>query len=230
MHPDLLKYLAETSRHLSFSSIDVKNENLRFILRDISNRLFNLARSEPGTADDDIVGWETPKDRARVLKLARELWDKDEHSCAWSDENREHYIIRAAMMLGNGPTELMWDTDSTEKLVGKLKEIAPKLDEKHADVLSDACWWLRVLSEAHLPSLKVRRLKWEWKEAQDYWMAQTEIGTYIAWCSNMKANFSFNPAVNSPTFVGSNVEHAKSAAQKDYESRILASIDASARD
>lgn len=52
------------------------------------------------SGDDEAPGWETPADRAKVLSLARKLWNEDQFSCAWSDENREHYIIRAAMQIG----------------------------------------------------------------------------------------------------------------------------------
>lgn len=47
--------------------------------------------------------WETPAARARVLTLARKLWNEDQWSCAWSDDNREHYIIRAAMEIALAP-------------------------------------------------------------------------------------------------------------------------------
>lgn len=58
-----------------------------------------LSRPIDPKAEVEPVGWETPSDRARVLYLARKLWNEDQFSCAWSEENREHYIIRAAMQL-----------------------------------------------------------------------------------------------------------------------------------
>jgi len=58
-----------------------------------------LSRPIDPKAEVEPVGWETPSDRARVLYLARKLWNEDQFSCAWSEENREHYIIRAAMQI-----------------------------------------------------------------------------------------------------------------------------------
>lgn len=45
------------------------------------------------------LDWEDPVTRAKVIYRARHLWNEDQYSCAWSDENREHYMIRAAFEL-----------------------------------------------------------------------------------------------------------------------------------
>ena len=62
-----------------------------------------LSREGEDTAEV-ILGWETPSDRVKVLSLARKLWNDEQYSCAWSDENREHYIIRAAMQIALAAT------------------------------------------------------------------------------------------------------------------------------
>lgn len=73
------------------------------LLRDIRDDGMALLAALSGPIDPkaevEPVGWETPSDRARVLYLARKLWNEDQFSCAWSEENREHYIIRAAMQI-----------------------------------------------------------------------------------------------------------------------------------
>lgn len=52
---------------------------------------------EAGTVGVKSEDWETPEARAKVMKRARQLWNADQYSCSWSEENREHYIIRASM-------------------------------------------------------------------------------------------------------------------------------------
>jgi hypothetical protein len=38
-----------------------------------------------------------------IRNHARRLWNEDEFSCSWNDENKEHYIVRAAMLAAAPP-------------------------------------------------------------------------------------------------------------------------------